>query len=155
MRGARRIKAYSFDGQRFTLAWPRPLESPKESSMSGSDAARAGIRGGLVPLGLGLLGGHLSGYVIRIQLLDLVAAYIVGAVCLGAIALGVWLWNLLDLLGVPLGASIDCPRCGGTGKLGGPAACPSCDGRGTFVIKYPGPSFPCQRCGGTGTITSK
>lgn len=124
--------------------------------MRRNDAARAGIRGILVPLGLGLLGGHLSGKgMVHIQLLDLVAAYIVGALWLGAIALGVWLWNLLDLLGGPLGASIDCPRCGGKGKLGGPAACPSCEGKGTFVIKYPGPSFQCPRCGGTGRITSK
>ena len=39
--------------------------------MTRNDVARAGIRAVLVPLGLGLLGGHLSGKdMVHIQLLD-------------------------------------------------------------------------------------
>jgi hypothetical protein len=108
----------------------------------------------LIPLGLGLFALSRE-YPVEASVLYFVAAYVYGAFLLGALAFGVWVWNLLDLLGVPLGASIDCPRCEGKGKLGGPVACPSCDGRGTFTIRYPGPSVECQRCGGTGTITSK
>jgi len=71
------------------------------------------IRGVLVPLGLGILVAHFSGYrVTDVGLFDLLAVYIVGGLHLGFIAFGVWMWNLLDLLGIPPGRPVSCPRCG-------------------------------------------
>lgn len=77
------------------------------------------IRGVLVPLGLGLFALSREGYrVADSGLLHFVAAYIFGAFLLGALSLGVWIWNLLDLIGIPPGGPVPCPRCGGSGRIG-------------------------------------
>ena len=82
---------------------------------------RVVIRAVLVPLALGLMvayGGRLrTADIAEIGLFGLVALYVVGAFVLGIIGLGVWMWNLLDLMGVPAGSPVSCPRCGGTGTL--------------------------------------
>jgi hypothetical protein len=86
--------------------------------MSSGDAARVVIRGVVVPLGLGLFELSREGYRIgNMALLDFLAAYIYGAFLLGALSLGVWIWNLLDLLGIPPGGSRRCPRCRGGGRI--------------------------------------
>jgi len=81
---------------------------------------RRGIRAGVVPLGLGLIlaqGQFRRGDIAEAGLIGLVALYVVGALALGMIGLGVWVWNLLDLIGVPAGSPVSCPRCGGRGTI--------------------------------------
>ena len=74
------------------------------------------IRGGLIPLALGLVLLRQE-FTLTYSLADLVAAYFYGgAAVVGAVLLG-FLWNLLDLIGVPKDGSAPCPRCQGTGAI--------------------------------------
>lgn len=89
-------------------------------------ASRKVIRSVLVPVGLGWFFGpvpvHRLPRLVDITVPEFVALWFYGILLLGALSLGVWLWNLLDLMGYPIkgakgGGSPPCPRCGGSGSL--------------------------------------
>ncbi|MGE5465216.1 MAG: hypothetical protein ACM3PS_17770, partial [Syntrophothermus sp.] len=51
----------------------------------------------------------------------------------------------------PAGVTVNCARCGGTGKLSGflgESNCPGCRGKGT--VRVASPARKCILCGGTG-----
>lgn len=47
----------------------------------------------------------------------LLYGYFLGLVFLGLIGIAIWMWDALDLLGLPPGIKRRCPRCGGSGML--------------------------------------